>query len=913
MIRQHPLISHPVGRMSAAARWYLAGITMLMLVLVAVHFAMQVYAQEEAKRLVAGWAKQSGISVGSVRYRMLRGALTIVDLRLEQGKTRVDIPLLFLQGSLSALSGERPKLSAMEIRGAGVQLTAASLKELFAGGAENLPDLFRRFWSSTQRIGIYKTRLDLVPEAGIPFPLKTTGFDISRLESHISSSARDVEGVAHWLDGELRLAVHAALKDGDAVSSGGHFRWSGLNTSVLLENVLGLASTSGSLSGNLVWNRKRDERDVYSVRGEAGVSGLVDDGGEGSLSWSGEVAPGKWKGDAEASSWPMVMFSDQLPQLQKRKLSSGRFDGSFHLAGSMSRWQMDLNGSELRGVRFGDDEAAPGWRVGSMQIESGHLQWPDRKMEAKSIHLKGAEAIFDPGTSEAPGNSWKIETKTIVFEQFTPALYLPSGLLLLPPLEGRGSLAVDGAMQLKLRTAGPGQDLPEEAKSEAWNIAGKGFLSAGGDSRFRLDIEAARAPLVRFRAVMPKMIGDEASGISGGVNLKLQVLAGSAPWEAEGEAKVADAQLQYAGEQWQAETVSIGLERVGAALPEQLIQQIALQGWRYRAALSPLGPPDADDDRGKTEADNSTKRAESWHVRKLSFTDGLVTVGHADAIWADHAEIQVSDLRPGQAATVEAKAGLGDGHVAMNGMVAWESEGMLLQQARVTVRDALPFFMNEWLTVSGAPKIVRGRLYADFSLKREAAGGYAGMGYLRLQNGSLGPTLSRNDPLLSRIGMNSQDVFARLLEGSRIRLQIPLKGPGEIKSVLGNSLLLALKAAIDKKGGGGVGSGGRASGDLLALVRLHEDDSLSQNERTRLRKVLQYLKSNPKAVVELKPRLSTSSEEEGQSERVRYTQRLIEGFLNYRGISRSRIFPVWPMEQHRSSSSSNGIGVVTLP
>jgi len=235
----------------------------------------------------------------------------------------------------------------------------------------------------------------------------------------------------------------------------------------------------------------------------------------------------------------------------------------------------------------------------------------------------------------------------------------------------------------------------------------------------------------------------------------------------------------------------------------------------------------------------------------------------------------------------------------------------VLQQAKITVRDALPFFMNEWLAVSDAPKIIRGRLYADVTMEREDGRGYRGMGYLRLQNGALGPALSRNDPLLSRIGMNSHDVFTTLQESNRMRLRIPLQGEGGIREVFGDSLLRALKAAVDKRGA--VSPGKRADGDLLALVRLHEDDPLSQNERTRLRKVLQYMKSNPKAVIELKPQLGISSEEAGQAERIRYTQRLIEGFLTYRGISRSHIFPVWPTEQHRSSSSSNGIVIATMP
>ncbi len=909
MIRQHPLVKHPVGRLSAAARWYLAGIAMLALILIAIHFAIQVYAQQEAKRLVSSWVGKTGISVSDVRYRMLRGALTLVDVRLSSERLQAHAPTVFLHGNLSSLSGKQPQATRIEIRKAHLRLTAAALKAWMKEEDSALA-FFHQLLGSAQYVGIYDSRLDLLPAGGDPFPGKPTGIDIIRLESQNGPDESRVRAMARCLDGKVELTNH--IRSGRV--SDGNIVWKGIDLAAFLEHLPGLSALPGRLSGRLAWQPKKADKASYRVMGKADLK----DGNEGdsSLTWDGFLTEGVWQGDVTSTAWPLAMFSGQLPEFQQHRLTAGRFDGAFKLAGNLNRWQIDMTGAELSAVRYrrfsSDAEEFPDWHAEKLHIANAHLQWPERRISARAIELANADFVVDSRGVASADSAWKIEVKEIALNNITSGIRLSEGVFYLPVLEGRGSWQGSGRLQLKLASSGP----DKEKLTESWSISGDGMPAAGNGSRFRLDVHAKRAALVRFRPLMPEMIRRNASAISGEVDLQLQILAGASPWEASGEATVTDASLQYGGEQWHTGTMKIGFDKIGAALPQQLIRQIDVQGWHYQAALRPLNQPESHlkqmNDSEATEGSVADANAEPWHVQKLVLRNGVVTVGNVDAVWVQNINAHIEGLQPGSVASIKAKAKLGEGRLTISGTLSWHAPMPEFHTARITVRDALPFFMNEWLAVSGMPQLIRGRLYADISLQKRKNGIYEGLAYFRLQHGALGPTLSQNDPLLSRVGFHSHDLFASLQRGGRLRLRVPLQGQGDLSDLLGNSLMKALQAEMEEKEQT-IKPADDAAGDLLSSVRLHEKGDLSHNERTRLRRIVRYMREHPKRAIELKPQLSLQVQEDKQTERARYTQGLIETFLVQRGIPHARIFPVWPSEQHRSPGSTSGIAIVLIP
>ena len=74
------MISSPVSRLPIAARSYLTAALVLMLVLIAVHFSIQAWGQQQARQWLTAWEKKNAGHAGDVRLHMLRGALTIRDM-----------------------------------------------------------------------------------------------------------------------------------------------------------------------------------------------------------------------------------------------------------------------------------------------------------------------------------------------------------------------------------------------------------------------------------------------------------------------------------------------------------------------------------------------------------------------------------------------------------------------------------------------------------------------------------------------------------------------------------------------------------------------------------------------------------------------------------------------------------------
>ncbi len=904
MTRRHPLITHPVGRLSSAARWYLAGIAMLALVLIAIHFAMQVYAQQEAKRLVSSWSESSGVSVGSVRYRMLRGALTLVDVHLKQDSTDIHAPTVFLHGSLTSLGGKLPVAGYVEIRRAHIKLSAKSAIGMVNGVSEALPGLFYEVWGSAKRVGIYDSHLQILPGTEGRLPAEATDITIAQFEANQHEGRRNIRGFLAALEGELKLVSQTDQQNVPDQSSG-RITWKRIDAASFFTRAMGLAAIPGSLNGQVEWQANGTESGSYRVTGTAEIEGGIEK--RARLDWQGLLVSGAWIGEINAASWPLVPFSEHLPQFQHYKVASGNLDGTFKFTGGWRAWKVEAADSLFSGVLYAreeEDELLPDWRLAALRISGASLHWPDRALRVEKASVEGLDFVSDARGVESSFKSWKMDVKEILLSRFSPSILLSNELFRLPELNGTARWQRGGRLSFDLRSS------ESEGVEERWRVHGEGVLGAKSKSRLKIDVSSKQAALVRFRPLFPDPLRKGASDISGAVNLNLSLTAGSSPWEGSGEAELSDFSLQYKGEQLSARRVALDIERMGTALPEQRIRQLDVSGWGYQAPLRPLAQSESKD---AAIEGVQFSRAEPWFVQSLQMSDGRVMVGNSEAVWLQETDIRVDNLRPGSDAPIDLKAEMVDGGtLVVKGLLHWSEVMPGLRKAKVLVRDALPFFMNEWLSISGAPRLARGRIYADLKLEQDVDGGYKGLGYFRLQYGLLGPVHSDRDIFLSRTGFNTHDIFTTLNDAGQLRVRVPIQAEGGVADVLGVSFVAALKADMEKRK---ITSKVPANlkGELLSSVRLHEKAALSHNERVRLRKTLAYLKMNPKVAVELSPRLAMTSGEAIEVERVRYTQRLIEEFFIKRGVSRSRIFPVWPDEGHRNSGSSSGIAILTMP
>ncbi|MBN4061557.1 hypothetical protein JYT58_01470, partial [bacterium AH-315-G11] len=230
-----------------------------------------------------------------------------------------------------------------------------------------------------------------------------------------------------------------------------------------------------------------------------------------------------------------------------------------------------------------------------------------------------------------------------------------------------------------------------------------------------------------------------------------------------------------------------------------------------------------------------------------------------------------------------------------------------------SLKHALPFAAAPWLQLSGLPILVRGRISADVKIEqiKTKPHHYQGLMRLKLNHGQLQSGVSSNQILSKTTGYEAHGLFDRINNNGDIDLKIPLQGNWIYtplsSDVLGRELLLSLadKAALE------VVHSSKKELTHLSNIRLHDSfggrvDSLKHNERVRLRKVIHVLQREKKWVIELQPQLGQEVLSESLIGRVRKTQEQITGFLVSRGISPSRIFPIWP-EEGSGQGESTGI------
>ncbi|HXH65023.1 MAG TPA: hypothetical protein VNH42_05880, partial [Mariprofundaceae bacterium] len=214
MPHQH-LFRHPVGIFPARARWYLAGVSMLALLLVAAHFAIQVHTQDLARTTVGQWLRRSGGSVDQVRFHLLRNALTLDGVRLESGGISLSIPEMLLYGRVDSLLGGHPVLSRVTLTAPRLQMQAAAALRLLASEPGSGDTMFDQVWRLARHLEIRGGVLDL--SAG-PGDGRRWSFDGLNLLIRDQSGGRTIQGGFSYHGS--RLALQSRMQPGSGGADG---------------------------------------------------------------------------------------------------------------------------------------------------------------------------------------------------------------------------------------------------------------------------------------------------------------------------------------------------------------------------------------------------------------------------------------------------------------------------------------------------------------------------------------------------------------------------------------------------------------------------------------------------------------------------------------------------------------------
>lgn len=881
------LVRHPVGRTSAVGRWYLAGATVLALLLLSLHFAVQAEVQQQARDVVSRWAEQQGVTVAGVQYRMMRGALTLDDFHARMNGVELKVATLTLQGDITSFMSSQPRLSLMELRG--IELQTGGIPQNFWVSDGSYSPVLSRLWQSARAIVVENGTIHIGSDQG--FPRQPVEIELLRFRAQGGAGLRHAKGAFRLLGGRIEVEADESWEHGDVPQLHAYTFWDGIDAASFLQQVTGWDVQAGELDGTVEWTavpgshvESQGSIELISVAGQAHHA---------ELKWQGVLKNDRWKGAVKAKQWPLPMLAAKLPMPGERRLSGGRLNGGLDVSVLESGWHVAGEVLSVDGLRLqreaGEGDEAYAWQAEEARLEGLKIDVAARRFHLKQLKLEDVDALFDPTAQKSAEDGWELRVDEVALQEFRPSVRLEKGRLLQLPALAGSAMWKRGGWQIEL----------DDKEVEGWRIRGEGYLQEAHSSR--LTMKVAGAPLVRFRPLLPPLFRSGGAELEGTVKAEA-VLSGQGVWHLAGHARIDNAHFAQLGDNWFADSAEIDWAEADASGAGH-VKQIRLKGWKYHAPLYPLASPEQQ--QAPVALSDAREWFGSWQVDRLLLEGGRVAVGQADAVWLEDTNVELSGIGSQAYAALLVRSRFDGGRLFAEGRIGFASARPHVELLKVSVRDVLPFFGREWLHLSGMPALQRGRLYGDL-IVQEKEGGWQGTAYARLQHGALEEKAFVEDAMLKRTGFNSYELVSRLSNKGRLRLKISVEGAGSLATVLGGSFVRQVRQQAEVGAGRGPA---RLQLQTLSQVRLHEREGFSHNERVRLRSAIAMLKKNPKWVVELSPQLGSRELDDETIRQVRYTQQLMAAFMTQRGIPLSRIFPVWPGAQHRDASGSSGIAL----
>jgi len=934
------LIRHHTGRMAGPARWYLAGLAVISLLLLTAHFSVQEHVQKNMRQAVHDWLKQSGGDVQHVRYRLLRGALTMERLTWvdpADPELTLDVARVFVRTSSRVMLSSTPSFSELHLEQPVLSLRRDALLGWLRGDRQSALNGLTAFLQHVQSVSVEDMSL-----------LVSSGQDGGAEDLLLQQVVGQVSSRGMHLKGSLDAGtVQLQTTTGDAGTLSGRLLLSGISMASLAVLSGGVTESPGTqsspsgatASGELVLSGDWKKHDV----GLQGTMRLTDGVLAGSF-----VMQGGWSAtgidvDLDCKDVSLASLPLDWPVFAGRSLTAGRFSGAMHVERSWmasgesgtdeqsgSAWRIAMDGA-LSDVLLGG-EHLPAWRIGSIRLNKARLSGVGGSFAAEAMRVSDADLSLNAYTS-ATGSSQAatLQIEDLKLERIRAQLLFADGSgIVLPELRGSGRLASGppeglSAWHLSLASAADEADLAGGGEGEKWMLEARGDLSADWQAK----VKGAHVPVVRLRPLMPRIALPGEQGVpeySGHADFQLQLRPIEEGIQLEGHAVLQDVRMMQGGDQLTATRIEADITEAGSNGRRRL-SRLELSDWHYQMALRPLprinalpqtmsdsvpaaaSASDADAASSAKKAGNivdvsestAPMRAFNWEIEELVAQDGRISLGQADALIAGDMLLRVHHLAGGLPAHFTLSGTFADGELQAVGKLVLQP-GLLLD-AKLDVSNALPFVFNDWMRLSGMPGFVRGRMDARFSIAPVGPvllGAYGGKLSISLHQGALAAGAFPDDPMLQRTGYSSLGLLERLNASRRVSLAIPFHGAWPTSSLAGNlgeAGLAVLKSAAARTSA----ATGRAEIVVAKLTRLRLQGKrgFSHNERVRLRQMAKALLADPSLIVELTPQLGTAQPDADMTARVRFSQRLVEDYLRKFGVAGKRIFPVWPQSRHQ--------------
>ncbi|MDX8387243.1 MAG: hypothetical protein R8M46_01735 [Ghiorsea sp.] len=511
-----------------------------------------------------------------------------------------------------------------------------------------------------------------------------------------------------------------------------------------------------------------------------------------------------------------------------------------------------------------------------------HLDSTTKDLHIENLDIRDSHIVIDTSRPLPAQNSWQWDIKNIDIHNLEPELVTRQNSFFLPPLNGEATVS-SSILQL---------DLSSQTDSEQfWRVK-----STDGNS---FQINASAVPLLQLRNFLPGSIRESALTLEGSSSLKVNTQPFN-QWLTSGKVDVADMLLTSKNKVFTAKKLVLNVQHADVTGVQEA--SLVANQWLMQFPLTPRQAW-----AGKSHLDEWAKIP--WSFQRIQFNQGQIAVGNISQTWLHEAHLDIKHWQQSPSTTLKLTGTFGSSPFKTDMTLKMTPEhGMSWESININFKHAHLFALSDWLDISGIPRVEQGHLSLQLKAKRNNQH-IKGNSHITLDQFKPFTKQHQDDYLLQYTGQTTQSLTKQLTYKNKIDLTTAFTGDvnHDWSSLASSSFMKTIQEKLSQTQTRG--SSTKKTSQTLGSLSIHQDRGLSQNERTRLRKIIFKAKHKRRWHIELTPDLGTAPLTSKLNAQVFHTQSLIKSFMSKRGIKAQNIYHIFPQEKHKSTSSAGAIHI----
>jgi len=793
--------------------------------------------RQHTSNAVRTWLQTLGLSAERVEFRMLRGALTIHNIKGDVQGGKLTINSLFIKGNPTSINTVTPQLR--QIRVEGLSYDTTQLLPDWQMHLSTIPPSLQHLFYAVQDISLQQADI-------------TQAFGFSQLHIH-----------QIHVSGEPTQRIMTG--DGDAGDD--HEKWS-LTSSIPKDTSLQTGTWLSSFE-----DTQRQVTWSGSIMHNNLIADISQQQNNTSLSIHLNKQTQGWHVDFHAQDWFL-----QLHDFQTTLSGRGSYSGD-----SFPNFQADMKGGrwESDKLTFKDTTIyQPEIYIAKTIAKDVSLQTKNQQLHIAQSTVE--DAIFDVDTDKEINlkTPWHINIANIDIKSMESAVLHHHEQVNLPILNGFAKVRDS---QLVFDVSGTGQD--------------KAFVHIKSKQVGLVEVSASNIPLHLLRNFLPPPLHQESAQLNGLTQLNFTLSPLNA-WATTGQVNVFNLEIHAKTQVFKANKLHLDILEADM----NGVQRATMTGndWMMQFPLTPMQAWSA-------ESHLDLWASMPWQFQSVELSQGTMTIGSDQKTWLKNTHLSIKNWQNTSPAlmTLDAQFGLSPLHAKLH-LQPNENNIMQWQTFDLTLNDANMFSLQDWLQYSNLPHLEKGHLSLDMHLSRQEKSKGNMLISLNYLQFIAAPT--QNDFLFQQTGQSAQSVFDHIAKKQHLRVELELEeAPNQdLGQWVGQSLLNDISKRLNITNSNFSKHTPRSKN--LGSFRIHQGNGLSQNERSRLRKIILNAKQQ-RGTIELVPDLAAEELSDGLKLNVFTTQNMLKSFMLERGIKRKNVYLIAAQDKHHSTNSTGAIHI----